>query len=192
MAILTGRGQGQRRRPLAVVAITAALLAPLAARAQGPSLEYAVKAAYLYKFGPFVEWPPQAFASAASPFNVCVLGQDPFGAALDDAVRGQTVGGRPIAVRRMQTVSKAPPCQVLYLGRSRQQTASEILELLRGVPVLTVTDERAGSAGGVVHFVLRQGRVRFGVDARRAQANGLAISSKLLALAIPIDRGGTW
>jgi len=189
MAILVGAGHPWRRR-LALIAVTSALFSPFAARAQGPSLEYAVKAAFLYKFGPFVDWPSQVFDSASSPFTVCVVGQDPFGGALDEAVRGQTVHGRPIAIRRLQAVSRAPPCHVLYLGRSRQQSGAEILQLLKGAPVLTVTDERTGAAGGVVHFVLRHGRVRFGIDARRAQANGLTISSKLLSLAIPVGQGG--
>jgi len=156
-----------------------------ASRAQDASLEYAVKANFLFKFGPFVEWPPRVFASATSAFNICVVGQDPFGPALDDAVRGQTIDGRPIVVRRLRTVSAEPACHVLYLGRSPDQKPSEILRLVRGAPVLTVTDEGAGTGGGILHFVLRQGRVRFGVNVGPAQTSGLTISSKLLGLAVP-------
>ncbi|CAN7326396.1 YfiR family protein [Phenylobacterium sp. LjRoot225] len=159
-------------------------------RAQDASLEYAVKANFLFKFGPFVEWPPRVFASATAPFNICVVGQDPFGPALDDAVRSQTIDGHPIAVRRLRTVSAEPPCHVLYVGRSPDQKPSDILRIVRGAPVLTVTDEGVGTGGGIVHFVLRQGRVRFGVNSGSAQTSGLTISSKLLGLAVPVRTAG--
>jgi hypothetical protein len=192
MAILAGcwgrRGWRLRAAALALAGGAAAFAAG-PARAQEPSLEYAVKANYLYKLGPFVEWPPGAFAGPASPFNVCVLGADPFGQVLEDAVRGQTVNGRPVAIRRLQVISGVPACHVLYLGRSQAQSPAEALKALRGAPVLTVTDERQGFSGGVVHFVLRQGRVRFMLDVGAARANGLAISSKLLGLAISMRRG---
>jgi hypothetical protein len=170
--------------------LTLAILLPATTWAQSGGLEYAVKANYLYKFGPFVEWPASVFANASSPFNVCILGDDPFGAALDDAVRGQTVAGHPVAVRRLRLASNNPDCHVLYLGRSKPQKTLEVLRLLRGAPVLTVTDEQQGVSGGIVHFVLRDGRVRFEIDAVAAQANGLGLSSKLLALAIPRTKGG--
>lgn len=179
------------RKALATLAALtlAASLAPAPATAQAPSLEYAVKANFLYKFGPFVAWPPQAFATAGAPFNVCLLGEDPFGAALDAAVRGQTVGGHPVAVHRLQTVGRFPACHVLYIGRSAQPR-TEVLQLMRGAPVLTVTDERLGPARGLVHFVIRQGRVRFTLDAAGAQSSGLAISSKLLQLSVSPGDGG--
>jgi hypothetical protein len=187
----------EARRPRGRAAATCAMLAVAiwttsfrACRAQDPSLEYAVKANFLFKFGPFVEWPPRVFASPAAAFNICVAGEDPFGPALEDAVRGQTIDGHPIAVRRLRTVSAEPECQVLYLGRSSDQRPSDILRLVRGAPVLTVTDEGVGTGGGIVHFVLRQGRVRFGVNAGSAQSSGLTLSSKLLGLAVPTPKGG--
>ena len=158
------------------------------ASAQDGSLEYAVKANYLYKFGPFVEWPASAFSSPASPFNVCVAGEDPFGSVLDEAVRGQAVQGHPVVVRRMPTVTAGAPCHVLYLGRSRSQTPAEALKAVHNEPVLTVTDERQGTGRGIVNFVLKDGRVRFGLDAEAAQASGLALSSKLLALSVGTPR----
>lgn len=159
------------------------------ANAGEASLEYAVKANFLYKFGPFVDWPATAFASPASPFNICVVGDDPFGHGLEEAVRGQTVAGHPVAVRRLAIVSGEAACHVIYLGRSRAQAPAEALKALRGAPVLTVTDERQGFSGGVVHFVLKDGRVRFGLDMDTARANGLTISSKLQGLAVALRRG---
>jgi hypothetical protein len=154
----------------------------LAVRGAGP-LEYAVKAAYLYKFGPFVDWPAGAFPSPTSPFTICVSGEDPFGGALEEAVRGQSVVGRRVAVRRLAVVSGDPGCQVLYVGRWR-------LRILRGLPILTVTDSAQGGAGGIVQFVLKDGRVRFGLDVEQARAYGLGLSSKLLALAVSVRRSG--
>lgn len=184
------RTSGQKRRVLALAGagLALGLATPGAAGAQ--SLEYAVKANYLYKFAPFVEWPARAFESPTSAFNLCVLGNEPFGESLEQATRGQRVGERPVAVQKLRTVAAETNCHVLYLGRSKEQTANEALRQLEGRPVLTVTDASQGVRGGVVHFVLDRGRVRFAIDAAAARARGLAISSKLLALAVNTRRGG--
>jgi hypothetical protein len=193
MALLTGLGRSRpapARICAAAIALLGGALLPAWAAGQTAALEYAVKASFLYKLGPFIGWPPQAFASSAASFNVCVVGADPFGAALDRAVQGQTIDGRPIAIRRMMTVTRGSGCQVVYFGSAPPQSRAEALDALRGAPVLTVTDERNGGAGGLVHFVLRDGRVRFGVDALRAKACGLTVSSKLLSLAVPLSSAG--
>jgi hypothetical protein len=178
---------GCARLLAAVLTLFMAGAAPAVA-ADSATLEYAVKANYLYKFGPFVDWPSEAFAGPTAPFIVCVVGEDPFGAALDEAVRGQTVQGRPVAVRRLTGVSGETGCQVLYLGRLKTQTTAEALKAVRAEPVLTVTDERLGGAGGIVHFVLRDGRVRFSLNPTAAQTAGLTLSSKLLALSVSAGR----
>jgi hypothetical protein len=178
----------RRTRAGIALAVAASLAAPAfgqAAAAQPGALEYAVKANYLYKFAPFVEWPARVFASAASPFNICVLGADPFGRALDEAVRGQRIEGRAISVRRLRSAADVDDCHVLYLGRQPPQAADQTLKALRGTPVLTVTDAGQGVQGGIVHFVLVEGRVRFSLDPNQAQANGIVLSSKLRALAAP-------
>jgi len=190
MALLTQRTLRAATRLAAGLATAAGLaFAPGAASADDAALEYAVKANFLYKFGPFVDWPATAFAGPASPFNVCVVGDDPFGAALEEAVRGQTVAGHPAVVRRLAIVSGEPGCHVIYLGRSRIQSPADALKALRGAPILTVTDERQGFSGGVVHFVLKDGRVRFGLDMDTARTNGLTISSKLQGLAVVLRKG---
>ena len=184
------RSSGQRRRILALACATLALSLTAAGAADAQSLEYAVKANYLYKFAPFVEWPPRAFPTASSPFNVCILGEAPFGGALEEATRGQRVGERPVAVHRMSSVSSETHCHVVYLGRSKTQTATDALRRLEGLPVLTVTDSRQGGKRGVVHFVLERGRVRFAIDAAAARTQGLVISSKLQGLAVNARLGG--
>jgi hypothetical protein len=148
------------------------------------SLEYAVKAAYLYKFAPFVEWPQTAFAAADSPINICVSGKDPFGQILDQAVAGQRVAGRSIVVRHVTAVVANSGCHVMYVGGSAEQSIAQSLEIVRGQPVLTVSDEAARPADrGIVNFVVDDNRVRFEIDERAAEQSHLTISSKLLSLA---------
>jgi hypothetical protein len=164
------------------------LTAAPGAKAQGTALEFAVKATYLYKFAPFVEWPPHAFPTAASPFNICVLGDDPFGVVLDHAVEGQRVGEHPIVVRRLPAAEPGMSCHVLFAGGSATQSPADMVRAVTGQPVLTVTDQASGSSGGIIQFILQDGRVRFAIDAAAAQASGVPISSKLLALALSVRR----
>jgi hypothetical protein len=158
------------------------------ARAEAKSLEYPIKAAFLYKFGSFVEWPADAFPSASAPVNVCVVGRDPFGAILDQTVRGQTVGTRPVAVRRLPTISPASGCHIAYLGGSPEQSAPEAARALAQAPVLTVTDGPRPEAQATIQFVVVANRVRFKIDLRAAAQGGVSISSKLLNLAVEVAR----
>ena len=174
----------------ALLSVVVALTPYGAARAQSPSIEYAVKAAYLYKFAPFVEWPPTAFASASSPFQLCVLGRDPFGASLDQAVSGQRLGEHRVVVRRLDRVDAASGCHVLYLGASPNQTTAEALRAVRGSPILTVADsDREG--GAIIKFVVKDNRVRFDIDTAAAAVNHVTISSKLLGLAMSVRAGAS-
>lgn len=166
------------------------LAAPMEGRAAANegSLEYAVKAAYLYKFTPFVEWPPAAFASATSPFTVCVLGADPFGASLDQVLAGRQVGERAVRVRRLQAVDQPEQCQILYAAGSKAQAMAAVNKV-KGAPVLTVTEQSLGVSGAVVQFYVRDGHVRFTLDPQAATANGMTISAKLLSLAAAMQSG---
>jgi len=166
--------------------LTAALALTAATGAQGAAnVEYAVKATYLYKFAPFVEWPASAFPSPASPFYLCVFGADPFGGTLDLAVNGQHVDAHPVVVVRMQRVDASTRCHILYLGASRGQSSADVLSSVRGRPVLTVSE----GGGAVIRFVVKNNRVRFDVDTAAAAANGVTISSRLLALANAVKAG---
>lgn len=174
------------RRPyLAAIPIAIFWCTAIRLPAQPPSLEYAVKASYLYKFSPFLTWPPQTFPAPASPFNLCLIGDDPFGEVLDDAVRGQKVDGHPIAVKRLSTMAAAAGCHILSIGRSAPQGAAASLA---GQPVVTVTDKSRGVEGGMIEFVMQGGRVRFEIDEAAAKAGGITISSKLLALALAVRK----
>jgi hypothetical protein len=169
-----------------VAALLVAIAAPNAAHAQSRSLEYAVKANYLVRFAAFVQWPPAAFATATTPVAICVLGPDPFGEALDRAASGQVINGRSIVVRRLARHDRRSGCHILYLGRSDGVDVVEALANVDGEAVLTVTDSARGAERGVVHFAVADNRVRFYIDERAAGRAGLAISSRLLSLALSV------
>ena len=178
-----------RLRPgnaLAVVALGVALF-PGKAGAADESVEYAVKAAFLSKFGSFVEWPATAFVSPTSPFHLCVAGEDPVGSTLDKAVSGQQIAQRPIEVRRLKTVKQDSGCHIVYLAASETHRLAQIIEALRGSSVLTVSDGRSpGVATGIINFIIKDDRVRFDIDDEAAAQNRLAISSKLLSVALNV------
>lgn len=154
------------------------------------SLEYQVKAAYLYKLLSFVDWPAGSLPAPGAPVSVCVVGDDPFGAALDQATQNQQVDGRPLAVRRIATVSKSSGCQVLYIAGSKRQSVADALQSVKGSPSLTIT-EASEARGSIVQFVVKDGRVRFTIDLAAAAQNGLTISAKLLSLALSVRDGPT-
>jgi hypothetical protein len=156
--------------------------APL--KAQTDPLENAVKATYLYKFAPFVEWPSAVFASPDSPVVLCIVGRDPFGDSLDRAVKDYRIGERSVEVRRPQAADRNSGCHIMFVSGPN---AAEILETVRGTQVLTFTDAISDPATkGIVHFVVRDRRVRFEIDDQAAAQNGLTISSKVLSLAVSV------
>jgi hypothetical protein len=160
---------------------------PVVAADQPESLEFPVKASYLYKFAPFVEWPAGTFASPTSPIVLCVVGMDPFGDVLDRAVAGERVGERPIIVRRLRVVDRNSGCHIMYISGSPEQSVGAALQAVERAPVLTITDARHPSSGtGIVHFVIQERRVRFQIDDMAAAQSGIKISSKLLNLAVSV------
>ena len=164
---------------LSLALVFAAGLTP--AHAQ-PSAE-AVKAAFLPRFARYVVWPRAAVPAAAQPFQLCVLGHDPFGAMLDRAAGGELVDGHRVQVRRIGSAAQSAGCHLAYVhGAQPQETARHLLAL-RSRPILTVTDAGAGPQRGIIHFTIVGGRVRFFIDDAAAAERGLNISSRLLALA---------
>lgn len=154
-----------------------------AAKAQD-SVEYEVKAAYLVKFAPFIDWPDNAFPSANAPLSICVVGADPFGPLLDRAAAGQRDGDRPVVVRRPS--SPDPSCQIMFAGGNPNAVQSE-LAAVKDRPVLTVTDTD-GRVHGIISFTVIDDHVRFDIDEARAEAASIRISSKLLDLAHAVNR----
>jgi len=158
------------------------------ATAQG-SLEYAVKAAYLTKFIPFISWPDAAFAGAGAPVTICVLGADVFGGNLEKAAASSRLADRAIAVRYLAGPDPAASCQILFIGAGDQTLIDGTLDAMRGRPVVTVTDSNVRSRG-VIAFVLVNNNVRFDIDDALASQGGLVISSKLLGLARTVKQRG--
>jgi hypothetical protein len=148
--------------------------------------EYTVKAAYLTKFVPFIEWPDAVFASAAAPVTICIVGEDPFGATLDTAA-AVAAGGRKLAVRRIPEANAetGTECQIVYVSDS--QAGYDAVDALRDKPVITVT-ESTMRARGIINFLTLDNHVRFDIDEAAAEKNGVHISSKLLSLAHSVTR----
>lgn len=169
--------------PLAALVAAGALAPP---PALGQASDAAVKAAFLPRFARYVTWPPAAVPKNGDPFVLCVIGDDPFGRAIDKAANGQSVDGRRIVVRRLATAAGADGCHVAFIAGTTRQPAGQLLAAIGRRPVLTVTDARDGGQRGLVHFSVVGGRVRFFIDQAAAQKRGLTISSRLLALAVGV------
>lgn len=179
------------RRLVAAAVVLVAVLCGAAserAAAQRPTAtEYEVKAAYVLSFGKFVQWPAGARRSAPT-FELCVIGPDPFGPALDRVVSGSTVGGRGVQARRISAPEDASGCHVLFVGSETRQVP-ELLESLIPGDVLTVSDSQGFlESGGMIRFLTLDGRVRFEVNLPNAQAAGLVLSSDLLRVASNVRR----
>jgi hypothetical protein len=172
------------RRRTAFLLLAACLLAlPGAARAEVAVSEYDVKAAFLYNFTKFVDWPPSAFASEHSPLKICVVGEDPFGKTLRSLMEDEVAGRRLILVH-LDSLNSPAACQVLFVSRSERDRLPQILAAVRGAPVLTVGDTPGFlDHGGMINFILERSKVRFDINQEAAERSGIRISSKLLALA---------
>jgi len=179
------------RRAVALIALAAAIFIAVPARSADRSLEYAVKATFLYKFATFVDWPPGTFEGEASPFNLCVVGADPYGGRIAQAVAGQTVGKHPIVLRQLTKADASSNCHAMFVAGSGSQDVGEALRAVAGTPTLTVTDSAFSQEAGIVHFVIADERVSFDIDNVAATRNHLVISSKLLSLArrVNTERG---
>lgn len=168
--------------------ICIALASGAIATAHAQADENVVKAALLSKFGLYVEWPSSTFAAPASPVNLCVAGDDPFGETLDKVVAGARIEGRNVVIRRLKTVRRDSGCHILYIGSSDAQRGAQIIDAVRGSSVLTVSDAGSRPGAGIIDFVVNENRVRFDIDEAAAAENGLVISSKLMSLAVNVKR----
>lgn len=187
---MTARAQ----RLLFAIAIFLALLAlgppgerlgalPVAAAAE-TSREYLIKAAFLYNFAKFTEWPAGSFLDSTAPLDVCVFGEDPFGGALE-SIAGKTIRGRRVAVHKVASIEAGAACHLLFISASEATRLTGILESLRGRPVLTIA-EMPGFArsGGIINLKTNpDDRIRFEINIGIAKRVGLRLSSKLLNLA---------
>jgi hypothetical protein len=186
MVVLGGRNSVQAAMQLLLLAITGLPLAVSALTAD----EYAVKAAYLYNFAKFVEWPPASFATDNAPLLICVMGDNPFGEALTN-LHGKRVGAHAVAVQELPSSQEAPSCHIVFITRSQQPRLKNLLATLSGRPVLTVSDiDNFTQGGGIIGLIEIEQRIQFVINTSAASRAGLKISSQLLKLAIVVDSNG--
>jgi hypothetical protein len=170
-------------------AFGAGLLVCIVARAQsGEPSEYEVKAAFLFNFTKFVEWPDSSFDSPHAPIVIGIVGDDPFGESLVRLVAGQKAQGRAIAIIKYRHGDDQRRCQILFISASERSRSAQILASLQETGVLTVSDiDGFAQIGGAVQLVIEENRVRFVVNLDAATQNKLRVSAKLLALARVIN-----
>jgi hypothetical protein len=149
--------------------------------------EYSVKAAFLYNFAKFVEWPSTAFTDASAPLVIGVLEPDPFGKTLDE-LEGKSAGSRTIAVHRLKTIKDVGKCHILFVHKALAGESVEVLRALSQAAVLTVSDmDRFAQRGGMIGLSTVANKIRFEINLRKAEEVGLKLSSQLLKLATIVE-----
>ena len=167
-------------------AICLAIPLVLAAQPQrGRPTQYDVEAVYLFQFGKFIQWPTAP--ASDEPFDICIMGQDPFAQTLDNTIAGETIGKSPLKDERIGSIDDAKRCRILFISASEDAHLDEILDRLGKMPVLTVSDVPSFLArGGMIQFVVQDNRVRFEINVSTAKRAGLAVSSQLLKVAAAV------
>lgn len=153
------------------------------AYAQLQAREYEVKAAFLYNFAKFVEWPAKPLADTSATIIIGVLGEDPFGGALE-TIKGKTIEGRQVVTKRFKTVRDLEFSHILFISSSEKEHLAEIMKTLKGMNVLTVGEtERFVEVGGIINLYIESNKVRFEINVDNAERAGLRLSSRLLNVA---------
>lgn len=186
------RRRRTKRRRLSLALLTAfsapvtGFLASAHAQQSKPE-EYQVKAVYLYNFGKFIDWPP--VAARDDSFAICVLGRDPFGAALDSTVAGESIHDKKLVARRIPAAQEAANCRILFISDSEAGRVKQVLSTVEKNGVLTVSDLPDFTAnGGMIQFVVRENKVRFEVNLTATEKAGLTLSSQLLKVATDVKK----
>jgi hypothetical protein len=164
--------------------VTALLAARVSVAGEPSPTKFQVEAVFLFNFAKYVEWPAGAFPNATSPMTIGVMGTDPFGADLQHKIEGKTINGRSFVIKHLAPDSDLSGCQMLFICDSEASRMADILSKTTTLPILTVSENEASAQnGGIIHFVLKNGNVRLEIDLTLARKAGLAISSRLLAVA---------
>ncbi len=185
-AVCLARPWGGLWRLLLLMVLALSSSRPALAADPSPTVpEYQLKAVFLFNFAQFVDWPEEAFANAQAPLVIGVLGEDPFGAYLDDLVQSERIGERPIVIRRFRRPQDVIGCHILFVSRNQAAHFDRIAPELKVRNLLTVGDtDSFNRQGGLVRFVTEGGKIRLRINAEAAKRCGLTISSKLLRWAI--------
>jgi len=163
---------------------------PQSARAQSTPDEYEVKAAFLFHFAQFIDWPASAKTAEDPSLKLCIFSDEPRRQELQNTIEGKLIGGRVYHVRLINQLQEIPDCSILFLSRDETRRQTAIVKGLRGVPVLTVGETTDFlSDGGMIRFHLEEGKIRFDINLGAADSSHLKISSRLLLLATSVTRG---
>ena len=155
-----------------------------------PSREYLIKVAFLYKFAKFVDWPEKAFPDDRAPLTICILGKEPFGAALE-TIKDKKVRGRKLVIQRLARLEDMKQCHVLFISASEEKRLPELLSAIKGTAILTVSDMKGfARRGGIINLVTVEKKIRFEINLDAAHLAGLKISSKFLKLAKIVGEEG--
>jgi hypothetical protein len=173
---------------IACLLLISVATAPLFAQRKFDERE--IKATFLFNFAQFVEWPAESFPDAGAPFVIGVLGEDPFGAILDEVVRGEATRNHPFVVTRFRRAEDISACHILFVSTSEAASYQSVFEALQGRPILTVGDgDGFASHGGMVRFITENKHVRLRINLGAARAARLTISSQLLRAAEVVGSG---
>jgi uncharacterized protein DUF4154 len=170
--------------------VAGTLICGVANAQSGEPNEYEVKAAFLFNFTKFVEWPDTSFSDPHAPILLGIIGDDPFGESLTTIVAGQKVEGRTIIIQKHRYGDDLRHCQILFVSASERAHVAQILASVQLAGVMTVSDiDGFAEAGGLMQFVIEENRVRFLVNLDVAKQSKLRVSAKLLALAHVVHSG---
>ncbi len=172
---------------IAMVAVCIMASIALNAYAKPPSpSEYQLKAVFLYnfvRFG-FIEWPAESFADADAPIIIGILGKDPFGATINRIIKGKTIKGRKLVIKRFKKIEDVKTCHILFISSSEEKHLVKIVKHLKNSSVLTVGEvKQFAQRGGIINFVIKEKKLHLEINVDAAERAKLKISSKLLELA---------
>lgn len=153
-------------------------------RAESRAEEYAVKAAFLFHFAQFVEWPEGTFKEPDNPLVYCTVGEDPFHGALDTTLSGKMTGGHSFQVWHLKQALEVQGCNIIFIGNEGRKQVPATLNALKESPILTVGEsEQFLQEGGIIGFCVEENKIRFNINLEAAKKANLKISSRLLTLA---------
>ena len=156
---------------------------PIKAQINSPE-EYQLKAVFLYNFTRFVDWPLHSFSNSNSPFVIGIVGNDPFGSNLEEAIRGESVGSHTMIIQHYSEITESTNCHLLFINSKDPDEIRGILEAVKGKNILTVNEySKFPQLGGMVQFINENNKIKLVINNNAVKVTQLQISSKLLSVA---------
>ena len=184
------QGRMQSKLLIATFLVFLYLICPMPLRGQSEVDEYRLKAAFLFHFAQFVEWPSSVLKNPTGPLVICVVGQDPFRGEMEGVVQGKLIDGRVLEIRHVKQIQDSRTCHLLFIGKKESARIPELIGIIRNMPVLTIGEsDDFLQQGGIIRFCWEERKVRFEVNQEAAGNANLKISSRLLLLAKTVILG---